>query len=63
VHALRHTAVSLALAGGASLDDVKRMAGHSSISLTSDVYGHLIEGRGREVADRLAVGLAGRLPG
>lgn len=58
IHALRHTAVSLALASGATLDDVKRMVGHSTIAMTSDTYGHLVEGRSREVADRLAVRLA-----
>jgi integrase len=58
IHALRHTAVSLALASGATLDDVKRMVGHSTIAMTSDTYGHLVEGRSREVADRLATFLA-----
>ncbi len=50
IHSLRHSAVSFALAGGASLDDVKRMVGHSNIAMTSDLYGHMVEGRGREVA-------------
>ena len=41
------------LAQGFSLDDVKRVLGHSSIAMTSDIYGHLVEGRSRELADRL----------
>lgn len=53
IHGLRHTAASLALAGGASLDDLKRMLGHSTIAMTSDLYGHAMEGRARDVADRL----------
>jgi integrase len=39
------------LGQGSTLDDVKRVLGHSSIALTSDTYGHLVEGRSREVAD------------
>lgn len=54
IHNLRHTAVSLALAGGAGIDDVKRMVGHSSIAMTSDTYGHMVEGRSKETARRLA---------
>ena len=38
---------------GATLDDVKRMLGHSSITITSDVYGHLVTGRQRAIADAL----------
>jgi integrase len=59
IHDLRHTAASFALAGGATLDDVKRMLGHANIAMTSDTYGHLVEGRSREVADRLAAVLGG----
>lgn len=50
VHDLRHTAASLMLAAGMTLDDVKRVLGHSSIVQTSDTYGHLVHARGREVA-------------
>jgi integrase len=50
IHDLRHTAASLMLASGASLDDVKRYLGHASITETSDLYGHLVEGRSAEVA-------------
>ncbi len=39
------------LTSGATLDDVKRYLGHSSIGITSDIYGHLVEGRSAEVAD------------
>ena len=53
LHDLRHTAATMMLAQGASLDDVKRVLGHTSIALTSDTYGHLVAGRSREVADGL----------
>lgn len=53
VHDCRHTAATLALAGGASLDDVKRMLGHSSIAITSDTYGHLVSERQQAIADAL----------
>ena len=53
IHDLRHTAASLMLAQGSSLDDVKRVLGHSTIAVTSDTYGHLVEGRSREIADAM----------
>ncbi|HEX7490619.1 MAG TPA: tyrosine-type recombinase/integrase [Candidatus Limnocylindrales bacterium] len=50
IHDLWHSAASIMLTSGATLDDVKRYLGHSSISVTSDIYGHLVEGRSAEVA-------------
>ncbi len=40
VHDLRHTAASLMLAAGLSLEHVKVTLGHSSIRVTSDTYSH-----------------------
>ena len=51
LHDLRHIAASMVLAEGASLVDVMRMLGHTSIAVTIDTYGHLVEGRSRELAD------------
>jgi integrase len=45
LHDLRHVAASQMIASGASLDDVRRTLGHSSITVTVDTYGHLVEGR------------------
>lgn len=45
LHDARHTAITHWITSGASLDDAKRWAGHSSIAITSDVYGHLVKGR------------------
>ena len=59
VHDLRHTAASLLLAQGLTLEDVKRYLGHSSIVQTSNTYGHLVAGRSAEVAagmDRAVIG-------
>ena len=41
-HGLRHCFASLALAGGADIAVVSKLLGHASISITSDVYGHLV---------------------
>jgi integrase len=38
-HELRHTAASLAIAGGATVKSVQRMLGHASATLTLDRYG------------------------
>jgi len=42
-HELRHSAASLMLAQGVALHVVSHVLGHSSIRVTSDVYGHLLE--------------------
>lgn len=41
IHDLRHSAASLLIGAGESLKTVQEMLGHSSISLTADVYGHI----------------------
>lgn len=53
LHNARHTFASLLIAAG---EDPKRLptyVGHSSISVTFDIYGHLLPGSERESADRL----------
>lgn len=51
LHDTRHAAATLWLASGASLDDVKRALGHSSIAITSDTYGHYVSERTAALAD------------
>jgi integrase len=52
-HELRHTAASLAIAAGASVKGVQAMLGHSTATLTLDLYGHLYPDEQDAVADRL----------
>jgi integrase len=52
-HQLRHTWVSLLLMQGESPAYVSKQAGHASIKMTVDMYGHLIPGANRQAVDRL----------
>jgi integrase len=42
-HDLRHAAATFLLAQGMTLEDVKQLLGHSSVTLTSNTYGHVLE--------------------
>jgi integrase len=53
LHDLRHTAATLALAAGLPVRDVADALGHSSPSITLDVYGHAIPEGPSRVADAL----------
>jgi integrase len=63
VHDLRHTAVSLAIASGANIKQVQIRAGHSSVKVTLDVYGHLFPGDDEAVAEALDEGRRAALEG
>lgn len=52
-HDLRHTAISWAIADGADIKAVQRMAGHKSAKTTFDVYGHLWDAGLDDVASRM----------
>lgn len=56
-HEARHSAASVMLAQGVPLEVVSEVLGHSSISITKDVYGHLVEGAKRDAAERMAAAL------
>jgi len=56
-HEARHSAASVMLAQGVPLEVVSEVLGHSSIYITKDVYGHLVEGAKREAAARMAAAL------
>jgi integrase len=59
-HDLRHAAATFALSQGFTLeDDVKNLLGHSSIVLTSNTYGHVLEERQRAVARGMDAVLGG----
>jgi integrase len=53
-HEARHSAASVMLARGVPLEVVSEVLGHSSIYITKDVYGHLVEGAKRDAAERIA---------
>jgi integrase len=53
VHDLRHTAVALWIAAGASPKEVARRAGHTSVKTVLDVYGHLYDEADVALRERL----------
>jgi integrase len=54
LHDLRHGQASLMLAAGVDMAIVSKRLGHSTITITSDTYSHLLGGVGRDAADRAA---------
>jgi integrase len=56
-HTLRHTAASTMLESGVPLHTVSEVLGHSSISITGDVYGHVSTEGARSAMDKLAAAL------
>ena len=59
VHDLRHTAATLALAGGVHPKVVSERLGHSSIAITLDTYSHVLPSMQEEAAAKLGVILDG----
>jgi integrase len=57
LHELRHSGASLMLAQGTDLYVVSEVLGHSSVAITKDVYGHLVEGQKRAAATLMSVAL------
>ncbi len=53
IHDLRHTAVALWIAAGASPREIATRAGHSSVVTVLDRYGHLLPGGEERVNDAL----------
>jgi integrase len=54
LHSLRHLAASLLINSGLDIAPVSKLIGHSSIQVTSDVYGHMFDKAGRDAAERAA---------
>ena len=50
---MRHTFVSLLLQNGESPAYVSKQAGHRSMDITINVYGHFMPGGNRNAVDRL----------
>ena len=65
-HDLRHTCAALMIDQGAHAKAIQERMRHSSITVTMDVYGHLLEGRDQDIARGLdsmrTKVLAGRKP-
>ena len=57
-HASRHTAASLLLAEGVPVKVVQEVLGHSLLSTTADIYGHLFPQAFAEAADAMERALA-----
>lgn len=53
IHSLRHTAISLWIASGATHLEVAKRAGHSSVAVVYDRYGHLYPDAESKLNDRL----------
>ena len=52
-HDLRHGAATLYLAQGVPLKVVQEILGHATISITADVYGHLVPELQQDAASRM----------
>ncbi|GAB3167295.1 hypothetical protein GCM10027059_27890 [Myceligenerans halotolerans] len=63
LHDLRHTAASLAIAGGASVKAVQRLLGHESPMLTLSTYAGLFEDDLDAVGEVMSAGFAAGAPG
>lgn len=63
LHDLRHTAASLAIAGGASVKAVQRLLGHESPMLTLSTYAGLFEDDLDAVGEVMSAGFAAGTPG
>ena len=61
-HDMRHTAVSLWVAAGASDLEVAKWAGHRSAAFTKSRYAHLFPEHGQALADRLDAFIASSTP-
>lgn len=58
-HDLRHAAASLLLSWGLELWQVSKLLRHSNLGITSDVYAHLYQQTGRELADKMGAFVEG----
>jgi integrase len=54
LHGLRHMHASLMIASGTDLAIVSKRLGHSSQSITADIYAHLVGSASRDAANRAA---------
>jgi integrase len=60
LHECRHSCISTWIMAGVNLKTASAMAGHASIAITLDRYGHLLAGAEDEAMRRVSVYLDGR---
>jgi len=56
-HEMRHTATSILLAQGVPIEVVSKVLGHTSIRITADVYGHMLESQQETAANAMGFAL------
>jgi site-specific recombinase XerD len=49
-----HCFASLTIGGGADISTLSKLCGHSSISVTADIYAHMLKGVGQRAVDGAA---------
>ncbi|MFQ4148269.1 tyrosine-type recombinase/integrase [Arthrobacter sp. LAPM80] len=54
LHDLRHGQASLMLAAGVDMNIISKRLGHARSSFTADTYAHMLEGVGRDAAEKAA---------
>jgi integrase len=59
LHDVRHSYATVGLSTGEHPKVMQERLGHSSISITLDLYSHVTEGVARESADRVAAHILG----
>lgn len=59
LHDARHSCFSAMLAAGTPVKVVQELAGHSSPTVTLDVYAHVLPGMAKEAGERLSAQLFG----
>lgn len=58
-HDLRHSAATFLIAAGIPLKHVSELLGHSTITITADIYGHLLDESNREAGEAIGRTLFG----
>ena len=54
IHSFRHATATYLLASGVQLAQVQQLLGHSQVSLTANLYGHVVPGASDSIVQELA---------
>ena len=52
LHDLRHTYASIMLAAGVNIKAISQALGHANVSITLNIYSHLLPGTGKSAAEK-----------